>query len=135
MSEKNVKKELGTFALLMTGLGTIIGSGWLFGAWKAASVAGPAAIIAWILGMIATVFIGLTYAELGTMFPQTGGMVRYAQHSHDPFVGFLSGWANWIAIVSVIPVEAGGFRSIHELVALGIGAGAFMTGRSCPRRG
>ncbi|PRX38559.1 amino acid/polyamine/organocation transporter (APC superfamily) [Planifilum fimeticola] len=106
MSEKNVKKELGTFALLMTGLGTIIGSGWLFGAWKAASVAGPAAIIAWILGMIATVFIGLTYAELGTMFPQTGGMVRYAQHSHGPFVGFLSGWANWIAIVSVIPVEA-----------------------------
>ena len=64
MSEKNVRKELGTFALLMTGLGTIIGSGWLFGAWKAASVAGPAAVIAWVLGMIATVFIGLTYAEL-----------------------------------------------------------------------
>lgn len=106
MSEKNVKKELGSFSLLMTGLGTIIGSGWLFGAWKAAAVAGPAAIIAWILGMIVTVFIGLTYAELGTMFPHTGGMVRYAQYSHGPFVGFLSGWAIWIAIASVIPVEA-----------------------------
>lgn len=106
LSEENVKRELGTFSLLMTGLGTIIGSGWLFGAWKAATVAGPAAIIAWILGMIVTIFIGLTYAELGTMFPQTGGMVRYAQYSHGPLVGFLSGWAVWIAIVSVIPVEA-----------------------------
>jgi amino acid transporter len=106
MSEKNMKKDLGTFALMMTGLGSIIGSGWLFGAWKAASVAGPSAIFAWILGMIAIMFIGLTYAELGAMFPQSGGMVRYAQYSHGSFVGFISGWANWIAIVSVIPVEA-----------------------------
>ncbi|BCU80892.1 putative amino acid-proton symporter YbeC [Polycladomyces abyssicola] len=106
MSEKNIKKDLGTFALMMTGLGSIIGSGWLFGAWKAASVAGPAAVFAWILGMIAIMFIGLTYAELGAMFPQTGGMVRYAQYSHGSFVGFISGWANWIAIVTAIPVEA-----------------------------
>ncbi|MBN2910493.1 APC family permease [Polycladomyces sp. WAk] len=106
VSEKNMRKDLGTFALMMTGLGSIIGSGWLFGAWKAASVAGPAAIFAWILGMIAIMFIGLTYAELGAMFPQSGGMVRYAQYSHGSFVGFISGWANWIAIVSVIPVEA-----------------------------
>lgn len=32
---------MGTFALMMVGLGSIIGSGWLFGAWRAAQIAGP----------------------------------------------------------------------------------------------
>jgi amino acid transporter len=99
-------KGIGTFALTMTGLGSIIGSGWLFGAWKAAKVAGPGALLAWVIGMVIIMFIGLTYAELGALFPKTGGMVRYAQYSHGPFVGFIAGWANWIAIASVIPIEA-----------------------------
>lgn len=50
--------------------------------------------------------IALTYAELGAMFPESGGMVRYSHYSHGALVGFIAGWANWIAIVSVIPVEA-----------------------------
>ena len=33
-------------------------------------------------------------------------MVKYTQYSHGDFVGFIAAWANWIAIVSVIPVEA-----------------------------
>jgi len=104
--DKGMRREIHLVALTMTGLGSIIGSGWLFGAWKAAKVAGPAAIVAWILGMAVILLIGLTYAELGPMFPRSGGMVRYAHYSHGSFVGFLSGWANWIAIASVIPIEA-----------------------------
>lgn len=104
--KNHMRRDIKTFALTMTGLGSIIGSGWLFGAWRAAEVAGPAALIAWILGTIIILFIGLTYAELGTMFPEAGGMVRYGHFSHGSLVGYISGWANWIAIVSVIPVEA-----------------------------
>jgi amino acid transporter len=103
---KDMYRSLGTLALTMTGLGSIIGSGWLFGAWKAAQIAGPAAIFSWIIGMVIILLIALSYAELGTMFPEPGGMVRYAQYSHGSFVGFIAAWANWIAIVSVIPVEA-----------------------------
>lgn len=91
---------------MLTGLGSIIGSGWLFGAWKAAKIAGPAAICAWIIGAVVILAIALTYAELGAMFPESGGMVRYARYSHGSLVGFISAWANWIAIVSVIPIEA-----------------------------
>jgi amino acid transporter len=90
----------------MTGLGSIIGSGWLFGAWKAAKLAGPAAICAWVIGAVVILAIALTYAELGAMFPESGGMVRFARYSHGSLVGFVSAWANWIAIVSVIPIEA-----------------------------
>jgi amino acid transporter len=103
---ENLKRDIGLVALIMTGLGSIIGSGWLFGAWKAAKVAGPAAVFSWLIGCIAIILIGLTYAELGGMFPESGGMVRYPQYSHGSFVGFIAGWANWIAIVSVIPIEA-----------------------------
>jgi len=106
MNNNNLRRDIKTFALTMTGLGSIIGSGWLFGAWRAAEVAGPAAIISWILGTLIILFIGLTYAELGTMFPESGGMVRYGQFSHGSLTGFLSGWANWIAVISVVPVEA-----------------------------
>jgi len=91
---------------MLTGLGSIIGSGWLFGAWRAAGLAGPGAVWAWVLGAAIITTIALSYAELGAMFPESGGMVRYSHYSHGSLVGFIAGWANWIAIVSVIPVEA-----------------------------
>ncbi len=50
--------------------------------------------------------IALTYVELGAMFPESGGMVRYRHYSHGSRVGFIAAWANWIAIVPVISVEA-----------------------------
>ena len=62
---KNMKRKLGTFALTMTGIGSILGSGWLFGAWKAAKISGGAAIFSWLLGMIVILFIALPYSELG----------------------------------------------------------------------
>lgn len=105
MENKHVR-HIGPFALMLTGLGSIIGSGWLFGAARAAGIAGPAAVIAWIGGMFIILSIALSYAELGAMFPEAGGMVRYARYSHGSMLGFIAAWSNWIAIVSVIPVEA-----------------------------
>src|SRR5579862_4975298 len=101
-----VRRQVGALALMLTGLGSIIGSGWLFGAWRAAGLAGPGAVWAWVLGAAIIGMIALTYAELGAMFPESGGMVRYSHYSHVSLVGFIGAWANWISIVSVIPVEA-----------------------------
>jgi len=103
---ETLRRDIGLFALTLTGIGSIIGSGWLFGAWKAAKVAGPASIFSWVIGCLIIICIAISYAELGGMFPESGGMVRYPQFSHGSFVGFIAGWANWIAIVSVIPIEA-----------------------------
>jgi amino acid transporter len=105
-NQNSIRRDVGPFALMFTGLGSIIGSGWLFGAWNAAKLAGPGAIWAWVLGAAIILSIALTYAELGAMFPESGGMVRYGHYSHGSLVGFIAAWANWIAIVSVIPVEA-----------------------------
>jgi amino acid transporter len=101
-----IRRDVGPLALMLTGLGSIIGSGWLFGAWRAAGLAGPGAVWAWVIGAAIIMTIALTYSELGAMFPESGGMVRYGHYSHGSLVGFIAAWSNWIAIVSVIPVEA-----------------------------
>ncbi len=90
----------------MANISTMVGSGWLFGAWKAARLAGPAAILAWPIGAFAMLLLAFSYAELGSRYPAVGGMVRYTQLTHGTFAGFIAGWANWIAIVSVIAIEA-----------------------------
>jgi amino acid transporter len=105
-NESAIRRDVGAIALMFTGLGSIIGSGWLFGAWRAAQLAGPGAVYAWIIGAVVILFVAFTYAELGAMFPESGGSVRYGHYSHGTLVGFVAGWAAWIAIVSVIPVEA-----------------------------
>lgn len=102
----SIRREIGLVALTMTGIGSIIGSGWLFGAWRAATLAGPGAVYAWLIGAAIILIIALTYAELGAMFPESGGVVRYGLYSHGSLVGFLTAWANWISMVTVIPVEA-----------------------------
>lgn len=105
-SPSPIRREIGSIALMLTGLGSIIGSGWLFGAWRAAGLAGPSAVWAWMLGAAIMTTIALTYAELGAMFPESGGTVRYGHYSHGSLVGFIAAWANWISTVSALPVEA-----------------------------
>ena len=46
----SLKREIGLIGLLWASTGSIIGSGWLFGAQKALVTAGPAAIISWVIG-------------------------------------------------------------------------------------
>lgn len=90
----------------MLALNSLIGSGWLFGSGSAAKIAGPAASLSWILGAVIIIAIALTYVELGAMFPESGGMSRYAQYSHGPLLGFIAAWANWISLVTLVPMEA-----------------------------
>ena len=39
--------------------------------------------------------IAYNYIEIGTMFPQSGGMSNYAQYTHGSLLGFIAAWANW----------------------------------------
>lgn len=100
------RKGLSLFALIMIGIGSIFGSGWLFGAGSAAQVAGPAALVAWVIGVIFIGMIAMSYAEVGSAYPIPGGMARYGHLSHGPVLGFLTGWAVWIATASLIPIES-----------------------------
>lgn len=103
--DKRLRKDFGAIGLLFTAVGSIIGSGWLFSTMEAAESAGPAAILSWIVGIIIFALIGLTFAELGTMFPHSGGVARYPQYSHGSFASFVIGWITWVAAAGVPPIE------------------------------
>ncbi len=104
--DSNKRTKIGLFQLVMLALGSLIGSGWLFGSWEASRIAGPASIISWIIGGIVIGSIAYVYVEVGTMFPQSGGMSRYAQYSHGSLLGFIAAWANWVSLITLIPIEA-----------------------------
>jgi amino acid transporter len=100
-----LQRSIGTIGLLFAAVGGIVGSGWLFGPMYAAQIAGPAAIISWILGGILMLFIAFTFAELATTYPKAGGMVHFGSMSHGPVVSFTIGWMIWLSSVVVAPVE------------------------------
>lgn len=100
------RRELSLLDLTMASLGGIIGSGWLFASQAAANLAGPSALISWLIGGVAVILIGLCYAELGGMLPEAGGIARYPQYTHTTMVSYLMAWAAYLAYVSVPPIEA-----------------------------
>ena len=101
----HLKRSIGTWGLLFAALGGIIGSGWLFGPFYAARVAGPAAILSWVIGGCLMMVIAMTFAELSSTFPLAGGTVRFLQLSHGPLVSFTMAWIGWISSAAVAPIE------------------------------
>jgi amino acid transporter len=101
----NLRRDLGLIGILFMAIGAIIGSGWLFGALKAAKMAGPAAIISWGIGGLMVLFIALNYAELGTMFPVSGGVIRYPDFVFGSFTSYTFGWAFWMSCASSTTIE------------------------------
>jgi amino acid transporter len=104
----HLRRHVGRIGLLFASVGSIIGSGWLFGALNASQAAGPAAIISWALGGVMILLIALSYAELGTMFPLSGGVVRFPHMAFGSFASYTTGWITWIACMSVAPIEVEG---------------------------
>ena len=100
-----LRRHVGIVGLLFASVGSIIGSGWLFGALNAAQQAGPAAIISWALGGVMILLIALVYAELGTMFPLSGGVVRFPHLAFGSFASYSAGWITWVAVATTAPIE------------------------------
>ena len=100
-----LKRHVGAIGLLFAGVGSIIGSGWLFGAFNASTVAGPSAIISWVIGAALIMLIGLVFAELGSMFPVSGGVARFPHYAFGSFASFILGWVTWLAAAVVAPIE------------------------------
>jgi amino acid transporter len=100
-----LRRQIGPVALLFTGITGIIGSGWLFASLYAAQLAGPAAILSWLIGGGVALMLALVYAELGGMLPLAGAIARIPYFSHGAMSGFMAGWLCWIAYVATAPIE------------------------------
>jgi amino acid transporter len=105
-SDKKLRKALTFQDLFFMSMGGIIGSGWLYAVDKGAYLAGPGAILSWIIGGIIVLFIALNYAEISGAIPRSGAIVRYPHLSHGGYTGFILGWAYLLSAVTVPTIEA-----------------------------
>lgn len=97
-----LKKEITLYGLTMVAIGSCIGSGiFLTPSQIAGHLPSPLLIlIVWSLGGIITLTGALTFAELGAMFPQAGGVYVYLKEGFGGLFGFLYGWAYLVVITS-----------------------------------
>ena len=98
-------REVGKIGLIWASVGSIIGSGWLFGAQKGLIAAGPAAIISWVIGGVMIMVLALIHAELGGMYPVSGGTARFPHYAFGGAAGASFGWFSWLQAATVAPIE------------------------------
>lgn len=75
----------------MMGLGSIVGTGVFVSLGVAAGIAGPAVLLAIVIGAFVASFNGLSSAQLAADHPVSGGTYEYGYRYLRPWLGFLAG--------------------------------------------
>ena len=92
-----LKRELGLFAAVAIVIGNIIGSGIFMAPASLAAASNPkTTIIAWVITAIGSILIALSFANLGSKMPKTGGPIVYTRAAFGDFAAFLIAWTYWI---------------------------------------
>jgi basic amino acid/polyamine antiporter, APA family len=101
-------KSLGIAACTAIVVGNMVGSGFYL---SPAAVApyGSLAIVVWALMGVGAICLGLTFAKLARLRPETGGPYAYTRIAYGDFPGFLIAWIYWISIWASLPVIAVAF--------------------------
>ncbi len=100
-----LKREMGLIGATWASETSIIGSGWLFGSYFAAASVGSAALICWIIAGIAVIILALVHAELGGMYPVSGGTARFPHFAFGSVAGISFGFFSWLQAITVAPIE------------------------------
>jgi APA family basic amino acid/polyamine antiporter len=99
----DLRRTLGFWDLALLAMGTVIGSGiYLVPSVvlrQTGSQTGPAMMV-WILAGILSLLGALTYAELGAMKPEAGGLYAFIRDAFGPLPAFLYGWTSFFVIAS-----------------------------------
>jgi APA family basic amino acid/polyamine antiporter len=111
-----VKKKLSLFEATAIGLGNIIGAGIFVMAGSTIYLAGPAALISFIITGLLAMSIGLNSAELASKYPESeGGVYSFAKLTMGDTVGFLVGWMRMISYSISGAATALGFASYLQI--------------------
>src|SRR5215469_2883818 len=88
-----LKRSLSATNLVALGIGAIIGAGiFVLTGQAAASNAGPAITLSFVLGAIVCAFAGLCYAEMASTVPVAGSAYTYAYATLGELVAWIIGW-------------------------------------------
>ncbi len=121
--EVRLRRGMGLAEATLIGVGAMVGAGIFVLTGIAAGVAGPALILAFALNGVIALTAGMSYAELGSTFPQAGGGYAWAKLALPPPFGFLAGWMSWFShsVAASLYALAFGAYFGHLLASFGIG--------------
>src|SRR5687767_7507088 len=110
MSSTQLKKTIGLWSATSIVIGSIIGANiFMKPATMAAQLGSPYLILlVWLIAGVISMFGAMAYAELGAMFPETGGQYVYLRYAFGDFIAYLYGWAS-IAVINTASIAAIGF--------------------------
>lgn len=115
--ESKFDRVLGKKDVFSIAFGAMIGWGWVVmaGSWilKAGALG---AILAFVMGGIMIIFVGLTYAELTAAMPQCGGEQIFSLRALGPNWSYLCTWAIILGYVGVVAFEACALPTVLEYI-------------------
>jgi basic amino acid/polyamine antiporter, APA family len=98
-----LKRSLGFTDLVLITIGTTIGSGIFLVPGIVLRQTGAnmgLALAVWTVAGVLSLLGALTYAELGAMNPEAGGLYTYIRDAFGPLPAFLYGWTSFVVISS-----------------------------------
>jgi amino acid transporter len=104
-------RRLTLFDATGIGVGAIVGGGILVLAGTAFVAAGPGAWIAFLLNGVIAIVTSLSFAELSTAFPHSGGTYLFAKRALSVGAAFSVGWVVWFASIVASALYAIGFAA------------------------
>ncbi len=94
MADQKLHRHIGLFALVVYGVGDILGAGIYALIGKAAGEMGNTVWLAFLASMVAAGLTGLSYASLGSRYPRAGGASFFTHHAFKSnFLAYLIGLA------------------------------------------
>jgi len=104
-------RHLGLFDTTGIGIGAIVGGGILALAGTAFAATGPGAWLAFLLNGIIAIVTALSFAELSTAFPRSGGTYLFAKRVLSVGAAFSVGWVVWFASIVAAALYVIGFST------------------------
>jgi len=103
----------------LVGVGAMVGAGIFVLCGVAVEHAGPAALAAFTLNGVLALITAVSFAELSSAFPESGGSYVFARKVFPIGGAFAAGWVLWFAYVAACALYSLGFASF---VAYGLHA-------------
>ena len=100
--DEGLVRAIGLGSAVLLVVGSVIGSGIFLttGGMAALIPSASLLLIAWALGGVLAITGGLTYAEMGGMFPRSGGVYVFLREAYGGLTAFLYGWASLLVVIS-----------------------------------
>ena len=91
-----LRKELGLKEIVFLSAGSIIGSGIFMIPAIAAGMVGYSSLFLWIVMGIIAILMSMVFAELTSMYDDSGGVYTYVKRAFGDKMGFIAGWLAWV---------------------------------------